>query len=104
MQLGLMNVGVSMTGIAGHSPLRFKPGEVLAGLVARLASIKPVNVDPAGKIYNAVDGPNPAPPKKPWQDHSPVNASQKWFQPWFPAPAALPPFCLGEIKQEYFFK
>ena len=26
-----------------------------------------------------VDGRNPAPPKKPWNDESPVNANKQWF-------------------------
>ena len=30
-----------------------------------------------------VDGRNPAPPKKPWNDGSPVNPNKPWFQPWF---------------------
>ena len=26
-----------------------------------------------------MDGRNPAPPKKPWNDDSPVNANEQWF-------------------------
>ena len=30
-----------------------------------------------------VDGQNPAPPEKPWNDDSPGNTNKYWFQPWF---------------------
>ena len=30
-------------------------------------------------ILEAVDGRNPAPPKKPWGDASPVNTNKEWF-------------------------
>ena len=32
---------------------------------------------------HTVDGRNPAPPKKPWNDDSHVNTNKPWFQPWF---------------------
>ena len=34
-----------------------------------------------------VDGRNPAPPKKPWKDDSPVNTNKQWFQPRIPSGA-----------------
>ena len=30
-------------------------------------------------LFNTVDGRNPAPPKKPWNDDSPVNTNNQWF-------------------------
>ena len=36
-----------------------------------------------GFSMNTVDGRNPAPPKKPWNDDCPANANNSWFQPWF---------------------
>ena len=40
---------------------------------------------------HTVGGHNPAPPKKPWNDESPVNTNKQWFQPWFLDPHTLYP-------------
>ena len=36
-------------------------------------------------------GQHPAPPKTPWNDGSPVNTNQQWFQPWLPSGAEFRP-------------
>ena len=38
-----------------------------------------------------MDGRNPAPPQRPWNDDSPVNTNKPWLQPWFKSGAGFCP-------------
>ena len=53
-------------------------GRCQAALVSRV-SRRPGTSPIKWNSPHTVDGRNPAPAKKPWNDHSPVNSNKQWF-------------------------
>ena len=57
-------------------------------------------MSPIRKWDSTVDGRNPAPPKKPWNDESPVNTNQQWFRMFFSGAGFRPStVCFEEEEQ-----
>ena len=57
------------------------------------------NVLHSTQIFRAVDGQNPAPPKKPWNNNCLTNANKRYGCPWFPSSAKWISSIHGIISQ-----